>query len=83
MTDASGTYNAAAFTASDNVTGVSGGPTASLEGVTPSLSYYAGASVSGTALSGAPTTAGTSPRRVRYETDRSSSSSSGAATVSP
>ena len=32
---------------------------ASLEGVTPSLTYYSGTSATGTALTGAPTTAGT------------------------
>ncbi len=49
LIDASGAYTGAAFTAT----------TASLDGVTPSLSYYSGTSASGTALSGAPTTVGT------------------------
>ncbi len=49
LIDASGAYTGAAFTAI----------TASLDGVTPSLSYYSGTSASGTALSGAPTMVGT------------------------
>ncbi len=48
VTDASGTYNGSAFTATDAVAGVVSGvdntPAASLEGVTPSLTYYSGAS---------------------------------------
>ncbi len=60
-----GTYDGTAFVASATVAGASGPPGASLEGVSPSLSYYAGTytSVSQltglTALSGAPTGAGT------------------------
>ena len=61
VTDTSGTYNGAAFTATDTVAGVGSQstPAASLEGVTPSLTYYSGTSATGTALSGAPTTVGT------------------------
>ncbi len=61
VTDSGGTYNGAAFSATDTVAGVGSQSTASasLEGVTPSLTYYSGASATGTALSGAPTTAGT------------------------
>ncbi len=54
VTDNSGIYNSAVFTATDTVNGGT-----SLESVTPSLSYYSGTSVSGTALSGAPSNAGT------------------------
>ncbi len=60
VTDNSGTYTGLAFAATtDTVTGVSGSPQASLEGNTPGLTYYSGTSATGTALSGAPTTAGT------------------------
>ncbi len=56
-----GAYNSAAFAATDMVAGVGSQSTAStsLEGVTPSLSYYPGTNATGTALSGTPTTAGT------------------------
>ncbi len=49
VTDSGGTYNGSAYAAT----------TASLEGVTPTLTYYSGTSATGTALSGAPTTVGT------------------------
>ncbi len=59
----SGTYTGYAFTAADTiagvVTGVDSNPAPSLEGVPPSLVYYTGTSATGTALSGAPTSAGT------------------------
>ncbi len=61
--EAGGTYNGSAFTATATVagvlTGVDNTPSASLEGVTPTLTYYAGSSASGTPLSGAPVDAGT------------------------
>jgi hypothetical protein len=61
VTDNSGTYNSAAFAATDAVAGVGSqsAPAGSLEGVTPSLTYYSGTSATGTALSGAPSAAGT------------------------
>ncbi len=63
VSDAGGTYNGSAFAATDAVAGVVSGvdttPAASLEGVTPSLTYYSGTSTTGTALSGAPTSVGT------------------------
>ena len=61
MTDSSGKYNSLAFSATDTVAGVGSQSTgsASLEGVTPTLTYYSGTSATGTALSGAPTMAGT------------------------
>jgi RHS repeat-associated protein len=61
VVDNSGTYNSAAFPATDTVAGVGSlsTPAASLEGVTPRLSYYSGNSATGTALSGAPSAAGT------------------------
>ena len=58
--DPGGTYTGSPFPATATVTGVSGPGGTGLEGVTPSLSYYAGtyttaARVSGlAALSGAP-----------------------------
>ncbi len=58
-TDNGGTYNGATFTASDTVAGVNEVAAISLEGVTLSLIYYSGTHATGTALSGAPTTAGT------------------------
>jgi hypothetical protein len=60
VSDSGGTYSGAAFGASATVTGVSGPAGATLEGVTPSLSYYIGtysgaAQLTGlTPLSGAP-----------------------------
>ena len=60
VSDAGGSYSGSSFGATVTVTGVSGPGGISLEGVTPSLSYYAGtyasvAELSGlTALSGAP-----------------------------
>ncbi len=61
VTDNSGTYNAAAFAATETVAGVGSqsSASASLEGVTPTLTYYSGTSATGTTLSGAPTTVGT------------------------
>ena len=65
VVDAGGTYSGTAFVASATVTGVSGNAGATLEGVAPSLSYYAGTYTGAeqltglTALSGAPTGAGT------------------------
>jgi hypothetical protein len=66
VSDAGGTYNTGAFPATDTVAGVGSqsAPAPSLEGVTPTLSYYSGtfttmASLNGqTALPGAPSAAG-------------------------
>jgi hypothetical protein len=57
--DCGGTFDGQSFAATATVAGVSGNAGASLEGVTPTLTYYAGTSTSGTALSGAPSAAGT------------------------
>jgi hypothetical protein len=54
VSDAGGTYNGGAFAATALVNGA-----ASLEGVSPTLTYYAGSQASGTPLSGAPSAAGT------------------------
>jgi sugar lactone lactonase YvrE len=59
VTDNSGTYNGTAFAASDGVAGVNQVAEPSLEGVTPTLTYFSGTGATGTALSGAPSTAGT------------------------
>ncbi len=61
VTDSGGTYNGSAYTATDSVAGVGSQSTASpsLESVTPSLTYYSGASVTGSGSSAAPSTAGT------------------------
>jgi hypothetical protein len=63
---AGGTYNGKPFPATATVTGVSGSPAASLEGVKPTLTYYALGSGGGkTPLAGAPTAVGS------YEVDAS------------
>ncbi len=49
VSDAGGTYSGSSFP----------GTTSSLEGVTPTLTYYTGTSTTSTALAGAPTSAGT------------------------
>ncbi len=59
VADADGTYNGSAFDATATVKGVAGSPAPSLEGIAPTITYYAGATASGTALSGAPIAAGT------------------------
>ena len=64
VADAGGTYSGTAFGATATVAGVSGSAGASLEGVAPSLSYYAGTYTSAgqltglTAMSGAPIASG-------------------------
>jgi hypothetical protein len=59
VTDSGGTYNGAAFDATATVTGAGGSAASSLEGVAPTLTYYAGATAAGTPLSSAPIDAGT------------------------
>jgi sugar lactone lactonase YvrE len=59
VTDASGPYNQSPFAATATVAGVDGVAGPSLEGVTPTLTYYAGSTATGTALAGAPTLPGT------------------------
>src|SRR5262249_31391031 len=53
VSDAGGTYDGSAFAATAQVNGA-----ASLEGVSPTLTYYAGSQANGTPLSGAPSAAG-------------------------
>ena len=59
VTDAGGTFTGNSFTGSATITGVGGTATASLEGVAPALTYYAGSSASGSPLGGAPSQGGT------------------------
>ena len=54
VSDAGGTYSGSAFPATPLVNGGS-----SLEGVTPTLNYYAGSTATGTAVFGAPSSLGT------------------------
>jgi hypothetical protein len=55
---ASGHYTGAAFTATATVAGLNGSPGPSLEGVTPTLSYYTGSKASGKGSSVAPSKIG-------------------------
>jgi hypothetical protein len=60
VSDPGGTYTGAPIAAMATVTGVGGTATPDLEGVTPTLTYYAGTGTSGTDLdSAAPSAAGT------------------------
>jgi hypothetical protein len=63
VTDAGGAFNDTPFAASATVAGVVAGvdttPAAQLEGVTPTLTYYAAPTASGTPLAGAPVLPGT------------------------
>ena len=54
VTDNGGVATGNPFTATATITGVSGSPAATLEGVGATFSYYTGSSASGTALPGAP-----------------------------
>ncbi len=86
VTDASGTYTAAAFTGTATVAGVNHTVVASLEGVTPTLTYYTGTSAStSTQLSGAPTTVGTYTVLASFasSTDYTSGSNSTTFTITP
>jgi len=57
--DGGGTYNGSAYGATVTVQGIDGTPASSLQGVRPTLSYYAATTVTGTPLTGTPTAAGT------------------------
>ncbi len=59
VTDAGGTYTGHAFPATVTIAGVNGVAGASLEGVKPTLVYFAGTTATGTPLAGAPTGRGT------------------------
>ena len=57
--DAGGVYNGSPFAATASVVGTDGTPGASLEGVNPILTYYAGSTAAGTPLGGPPAAVGT------------------------
>ena len=59
VSDAGGTYCGMACPATASVTGVSGIPAASLEGMTPIMTYYVGNAAGGTGFAAAPGAAGT------------------------
>jgi hypothetical protein len=59
VSDAGGTYDQQPFAATATVAGVNGISGPSLEGVTPTLTYFSGSTASGTPLAGAPTLPGT------------------------
>ncbi len=59
VSDAGGTYNGKSFPATDTVTGIAGTASATLEGATLTLIYYAGTSAKGPPLSGPPSQGGT------------------------
>ncbi len=59
VVDAGGVFTGKPFPAKATVTGVSGTPAGGLEGVSPTLTYYAGSGAGGAALPGAPAAAGT------------------------
>ena len=59
VNDSGGTYNGSAFNATATVAGVSGQAASKLEGIAPTLVYYAGSTATGTPLSAAPIDAGT------------------------
>ncbi len=75
LTDNGGTYNGSTYPAT----------TASIESVTPTLTYYSGTNTSGTALSGAPSAAGTYTVLASFagSTDYSSGTASTTFTISP
>ena len=59
VADAGGVYNGSPFAAKVTVTGISGVAGSSLDGVSPTLTYYAGNTATGAPLSAAPSAAGT------------------------
>ncbi len=59
VSDSGGTYDGLPFAAVATVSGVNGSPDASLEGVSPTLTYYVGSSAEGTGSTMAPCAAGT------------------------
>ena len=75
VSDAGGTYNGSTFEATATVTGLDG-TGSSLDGVSPTFTYYAGNSASGTPLAGAPTNAGTYTVVASYPADRNYTSAS-------
>jgi hypothetical protein len=59
VTDAGGIYNQSPYAATATVAGLNEVPGFSLEGVTPTLTYYSGSTAAGTPLAGAPLLPGT------------------------
>lgn len=59
VSDAGGVYTGLPFPATATVAAAGGTPGDSLEGVSPTLTYYAGSTATGTPLAGAPIDAGT------------------------
>ena len=82
MTDAGGVYTGSTYPATATVTGLSG-TAASLEGVTPTLTYYVGSTPSGNGSSTAPSAVGTYTVVAAFagSTDYTSASSSKTFTI--
>ncbi len=59
VSDAGGVANGSPFPATVTLTGTSGSPTATLDGVSPTLTYYVGPTATGTGSAAAPSAAGT------------------------
>ena len=59
LKDAGGTYSGSAFAGASSVAGLNGSSAGSIEGVSPTLTYYTGSQASGTGSSVAPSAAGT------------------------
>lgn len=59
ITRPDGVYSGSSFPATVTVAGTNGSPGTLLEGVSPTVAYYAGSAASGQPLAGAPTLAGT------------------------
>ena len=59
VTDAGGVYNGSPFAATALLTAVGTPPAASLQGVSPTFTYYTGSTATGTPLAGAPSAVGT------------------------
>jgi hypothetical protein len=76
VTDAGGTYSGSAYAATATVTGTAGVVGSSLDGITPTLTYYAGTSATGTPLAGAPSAAGTYTVLASYAGDANYQSAS-------
>ena len=82
VVDSGGTYTGSAYPATATVAGVSGVYGASLEGVTPMLTYYSGPTATGTPLAGAPSAAGTYTVVARFAGSTDYVSASGSTTFS-
>ena len=86
VSDSGGTYNSTPYPATATVTDIHGNPDASLEGVTPTLTYYQGDGTSGTDLgANAPSEAGTYTVEARFpgSSDYTEASSTAAFTITP